>query len=87
MLLQRISFGAFRYFLLQAAAISVEKVVVFLFGIETSKTKTPLRLLGYLWVLVWSVWTLPFIVNPNIEVGMFGRESEGLEKFLEYVGI
>lgn len=86
MLLQKLSFGAFRYFLLQAAGIGIENIAAYMFGLKTSRTKLPLRLLGYIWVLMWSVYTLPLIVDPNIEAGMFGVKSQGLDEFLEYIG-
>lgn len=88
MLLQRISFGAIRFFLLQAAAISFENFAAFLFQLKTSKTSRPhmsLRLLGYSWVLVWFIWTLPFILDPNIESGMFQVKSESLLNVIEYL--
>ena len=111
MLIGRMGAGAFKFFVLQSAAIILERVVIsgwahfnaLLDGNEArtkrqngrnhvkslspnaskrdersrrgseAKSVPPiwLRCLGYVWVILWFVWSLPFIVDPMVSTGMF----------------
>lgn len=63
-------------------------------GLSTSKDsatpKSPprmwTRVVGYVWVLSWFWWSLPFIVDPGILVGVYGpHRGMTFEQLLELV--
>ncbi|EFI28251.1 toxin biosynthesis protein [Coprinopsis cinerea okayama7 len=64
--------GSMHYFLLQAAAITVEDALIYAgrrLGCERWMSKRWARLLGYAWVMAWFAATHPIWLGPQIEVG------------------
>jgi len=65
--------GAIQFFLLQAAAITFETIVFALArkaGLPGSVPRIFIRLLGYLWVIVWMAFSLPLWVDPLYRYGL-----------------
>ena len=84
MMLGRLGLGAFRFVLLQGLAVSAETIVsnvLSLSGLSlVSPQKAALpapkllrRIVGYIWVLLWFWWSLPFKVDPGIQAGTYGK--------------
>jgi len=116
MLIGRMGYGAFKFFILQSVAITLEKTVASCWayfnpplningndGAQTNRqnghdgvTDSPsytlkrsdrsrsrleaknsneppiwLKCVGYVWVLHWFVWSLPFMIDPMVPTGMF----------------
>ena len=113
MLIGRMGYGAFKFFVLQSAAIILEKMVAsgcayFNPSLDTNgndvrtkpqngrsgvKSLSPsaskksersrsgpeaksepaiwLRCVGYIWVILWFVWSLAFMIDPMVPTGMF----------------
>ena len=83
MMLSRLGLGAFRFFLLQGLAVSAETIVSNLLSLSGSSLVSPrkaarptpklwARIVGYVWVLLWFWWSLPFKVDPGIQAGTYG---------------
>ncbi|EDR03831.1 uncharacterized protein LACBIDRAFT_306530 [Laccaria bicolor S238N-H82] len=83
MMLGRLGLGAFRFFLVQGLAVSVETIVSNVFSLSGSRLASPrkaalstpklwMRIVGYVWVLLWFWWSLPFMVDPGILAGAYG---------------
>ncbi|EDR15395.1 uncharacterized protein LACBIDRAFT_301678 [Laccaria bicolor S238N-H82] len=77
------SLGAFRFFLLQGLAVSAETIVSNVLSLSGSSLASPgeaalptpklwTRIVGYVWVLLWFWWSLPFMVDPGILAGAYG---------------
>ena len=41
------------------------------------------RCVGYIWVFLWFVWSLPFMIDPMVPVGIFTDPRVDLKSFLE----
>lgn len=82
MMLGRLGLGTFRFFLLQGLAVSVETIVSNVLNLSgsclTSPRKTApklwARIVGYVWVLLWFWWSLPFMVDAGILAGSYGPQ-------------
>ena len=80
MMLGRLGLGAFRFFLLQGLAISIETIVSNVLSLSGSSPrkaalstlKLRTRIVGYVWVLLWFWWSLPLMVDPGIPAGTYG---------------
>lgn len=63
--------GPMVFFLLQAVGIVVESCAISLaMSLGVKKGNAFLRWMGYLWVLLWISWTLPFWTDPYHKFGM-----------------
>lgn len=93
MLIGRLGFGAFTFFMLQPLGISIESAATFLWNlhnlpktISSGTALTPssstvndvakrpsvwIRCIGYTWVASWFIWSLTFMIDPMVQVGMF----------------
>ncbi|KIJ91659.1 hypothetical protein K443DRAFT_685834 [Laccaria amethystina LaAM-08-1] len=83
MMLGKLGLGALRFFLLQGLAVSVETIVFNALSLSgwclASPRKAALptpklwtRIVGYIWVLLWFWWSLPFMVDSDILAGTYG---------------
>jgi hypothetical protein len=83
MMLGRLGLGTFRFFLLQGLAVSVETIVSNVLTLSGSSLASPrkappptpklwVRIVGYVWVLLWFWWCLPFMVDLGILAGTYG---------------
>ena len=83
MMLGKLGLGAFQFFLLQGLAVSLETIVCNVLSLSESslararKAALPTpklwtRIVGYVWVLLWFWWFLPFMVDPGIQAGTYG---------------
>ena len=82
-MLGKLGLGAFQFFLLQGLAVSLETIVCNVLSLSGSSLArarkaalpTPTlwtRIVGYVWVLLWFWWSLPFMVDPGIPAGTYG---------------
>ena len=63
--------GPMVFFLLQAVGIAAETYLLSLAqSLGVKKGNTFLRWMGYLWVLLWLSWTLPFWTDAQHKYGM-----------------
>ena len=83
MMLGKLGLGAFQFFLLQGLAVSLETIVCNVLSLSESslararKAALPTpklwtRIVGYVWVLFWFWWSLPFMVDSGIPAGTYG---------------
>ena len=53
-------------------------------GPETNAANDPpmwVRCVGYIWVFLWFVWTLPFFIDPMVPLGIFVDPRVDLRTF------
>jgi hypothetical protein len=83
MMLGRLGLGALRFFLLEGLAVSVEMIVFNALSLSGWSLASPrkaalptpklwTRIVGYIWVLLWFWWSLPFMVDSDILAGTYG---------------
>ena len=83
MMLGRLGLGAFQFAVLQGLAVSAETIVSNVLRLSGSSLASPrkaalptpklwTRIVGYVWVLSWFWWSLPFMVGPGIPAGTYG---------------
>ena len=63
------------FFLIQAAAITMEDMVIALFRKVGARPSPWIRLVGYLWVFVWAVFSFSMYRDLALEAG-WGWSSE-----------
>jgi len=76
--------GSFVFFMLQPLGIAIETVVIVVFRrIGVQIHWRILRVVGFVWVLLWFSYTVPILLEPLLRVGFF---ESGLS-FSLYLGI
>lgn len=69
--------GAMRFFVLQALAITFEEMVIKLASrTGFNKTTRASKLIGYVWVLGWMIWTVPSWTGPLAKARIGGPEEK-----------
>lgn len=62
--------GAARFFMMQAPALTVEHIILSLAQGMGFKSSPFMKLLGYIWVLSWFLYCLPFAIESVLRTGM-----------------
>ena len=93
---KRMVYRSFKFFLLQAAAITFEDLVIYIAkgllhwgGIELKPGKADeswveavVRVVGYCWVTLWFCWTLPMWIDEPNTVGIGSVDRGPITQFL-----
>ena len=93
---KRMVYRSFKFFLLQAAAITFEDLVIYIAksllrwgGIELKPGKADeswaeavVRVAGYCWVTLWFCWTLPMWIDEANTVGIGSVDRGPITQFL-----
>ena len=96
MLEKRVVYRSFKFFLLQAVAITFEDLIVcavehllrrggieLKFGrVDESWTGTIVRVVGYCWVILWFCATLPAWIDESSAVGFSSTDGGAITQFL-----
>lgn len=68
--------GSFRFFVLQAIAITFEDHVI-AFAKNMGLRSERWRLLGYVYVLAWFTWSVPIWLNAQVAAGLMDTDRSG----------
>lgn len=93
---KRIVYRSFKFFLLQAVAITFEDFVVYLAkrlllrwgtklnpgNAEESWAEAVVRVVGYCWVTLWFCWVLPIYIDESSAVGHYTSDRGPIAQFL-----
>ena len=93
---RRIVYRSFKFFILQAVAITLEDFVVYLSkrfllqrgikfspgGADECWTEAVVRVVGYCWVILWFCLTLPVYVDEASAAGFYKTDRGSIAQFL-----
>ena len=96
MLAKRMAYYSFKFFLLQAVAITFEDLVIHIAkrllrrgGIELDPGKAnesligaAVRVIGYSWVILWLCLTLPVLLDESNSLGFCSTDRKPITRFL-----
>ena len=84
MLFQNFSEGtSIRFFLLQAAGITLEDAVIALGSRLGYKESKAFKLIGFAWVFAWFAFSMPMFLDPQVQGGHLLREGKGPIRLLK----